>query len=103
VVESERTDSLNMQAEALCDLGEVLAAADRPLWPAASASGSSSYARRATRAVSIRSPAGVEGAGARSYPGRGIRTAPTTTAKMSQGPEAQAAFALPVASASTFS
>ena len=30
VAESERTDSLNMQAEALCDLGEVLAAAGRP-------------------------------------------------------------------------
>ena len=30
MVESERTDSLNMQAEALCDLGEVLAAAGRP-------------------------------------------------------------------------
>ena len=29
VAESERTDSLNMQAEALCDLGEVLAAAGR--------------------------------------------------------------------------
>jgi tetratricopeptide (TPR) repeat protein len=30
VAESERTDSLNMQAEALCDLGEALAAAGRP-------------------------------------------------------------------------
>ncbi len=29
VAESERTDSLNMQAESLCDLGEVLAAAGR--------------------------------------------------------------------------
>jgi class 3 adenylate cyclase/tetratricopeptide (TPR) repeat protein len=30
VAESERTDSLNLQAESLCDLGEVLAAAGRP-------------------------------------------------------------------------
>ena len=30
VAESERTDSLDMQAEALCDLAEVLAAAGRP-------------------------------------------------------------------------
>ncbi len=30
VTESERTDSLNMQAEALCDLAEVLSAAGRP-------------------------------------------------------------------------
>jgi class 3 adenylate cyclase/tetratricopeptide (TPR) repeat protein len=30
VAESERTDSLNLQAEALCDLGEVVAVAGRP-------------------------------------------------------------------------